>query len=48
MLIDKTLIDNLLAQAETHPRKRAYYGLRNSAEDDSQRMLVAVLPSEVV
>lgn len=45
MLIDKTLIANLLAQAEAHPRKRAYYDLRNSAEDDSQRMLVAVLPS---
>lgn len=46
MLIDQALIDKLLAQAEGHPRKRAYYDLRNSAEDDSQRMLVAVLPSD--
>lgn len=46
MLIDKQLIDQLLLQAESHPRKRAYYDLRNSAEDESQRMLVAVLPSD--
>lgn len=46
MLIDKTLIDELFAEAQNAPRKRAYFDLRNGAEDDSQRMLVAVLPSE--
>ncbi len=46
MLIDRKLIDSLLTQAEDNPRKRAYYDLRNSAEDESQRMLVAVLPSD--
>lgn len=46
MIIDKSLIDSLLAQAESHPRKRAYYDLRNSADEESQRMLVAVLPSD--
>lgn len=46
MIIDKSLIDSLLAQAKSHPRKRAYYDLRNSADEESQRMLVAVLPSD--
>lgn len=46
MLIDKSLIDNLLFEAEKSPRKRAYCDLRNDAEEDSQRMLVAVLPSD--
>ena len=46
MIIDKELIASLFAQAEEHPRKRAYYDLRNTAEDESQRMLVAVLPSD--
>lgn len=46
MLIDKTLIEKLFAEAQNAPRKRAYCDLRNGADDDSQRMLVAVLPSD--
>src|SRR5574344_381138 len=46
MIIDKKLIDDLRKQAESYPRKRAYYDLRNGAEDELQRMLVAIPPSD--
>lgn len=38
------MIQELLAKAETMDRKRAYYDMRNSAEDESQRVLIAMLP----
>ena len=44
MQIDKNLIDNLLKQASESPRLRQNYDLRTSPEDQSQRMLNAVLP----
>ncbi|MGN1215541.1 MAG: WbuC family cupin fold metalloprotein [Candidatus Cryptobacteroides sp.] len=46
--IDKKLISDLLAQAETSPRLRQNYDLRTSPEDGSQRMLNALLPGTVV
>ncbi len=42
MVIDKTLLDELSAKAKESPRLRMNYDLRNSAEDNSQRMLNAL------
>ena len=42
--IDKQLIDELFAKAESSDRKRMNYDLRTSAEDKSQRMLNALMP----
>ena len=39
MLIDKILLDELTEKAKASPRLRANYDLRNSADDESQRML---------
>lgn len=46
--IDQQLISELLAKAETSERKRMSYDLRNSVNDNSQRMLNALLPGTVV
>ena len=48
MQLDKTLFDNLLAEAATNPRLRQNMDLRNSPEDLSQRMLNALLPGTVL
>ena len=48
MQLDKTLFDNLLAQAAANPRLRQSMDLRNSPEDLSQRMLNALLPGTVL
>ena len=48
MKLDKTLLDNLLAQAAENPRLRQNYDLRTSQEDSSQRMLNALLPGTVL
>ena len=48
MQIDNKLYDQLLKQAADNPRLRQNYDLRNSVEDQSQRMLNAVLPGTVV
>lgn len=48
MLINKELLDALTAQAQASPRLRANYDLRNSAEDNSQRMLNAIEPGTVL
>ena len=48
MLIDSVLIDELLAKAEACERKRMNFDLRNSADDQSQRMLNALLPDTVL
>lgn len=48
MKIDKQLLDNLLAEAETSPRLRMNCDLRNSSEDSSQRMLNALMPGTVL
>lgn len=46
--IDRKLIDKLLDGAKDSPRLRMNYDLRTSAEDNSQRMLNALLPGTVV
>ena len=48
MNIDKRLLDNLTAQAQASPRLRMNYDLRDSADDQSQRMLNALQPGTVL
>ena len=48
MNIDKQLLDVLTAQAKASPRLRMNYDLRNSSEDQSQRMLNALEPGTVL
>lgn len=44
MVIDQKLLDELTAQAKASPRLRMAYDLRNTPEDNSQRMLNAIEP----
>ena len=44
MKITQALLDNLTEQAKASPRLRMNMDLRNSAEDQSQRMLNAIEP----
>ena len=44
MKIDKAFLSSLIAQAKENPRKRMNYDLRTSPNDDSQRMLNALMP----
>lgn len=44
MIIDQALLDGLTAQAKASPRLRMNLDLRNSPEDQSQRMLNALEP----
>lgn len=46
--IDNKLISDLFEQAKNNPRLRQNYDLRTSSEDNSQRMLNALLPGTVV
>ncbi|MBQ8968411.1 MAG: WbuC family cupin fold metalloprotein [Bacteroidaceae bacterium] len=46
--IDKKLLEDLLRQAAASPRLRAAFDLRNSAEDQSQRMMNGLMPGTVV
>ena len=48
MKITQALLDNLTEQAKASPRLRMNYDLRNSAEDQSQRMLNAIEPGSIV
>ena len=48
MTITQQLLDNLTAQAKASPRLRMNYDLRNSPEDQSQRMLNAMEPGTVL
>lgn len=48
MNIDTKLLDTLTAQAKASPRLRMNYDLRNSPEDQSQRMLNALEPGTVL
>ena len=48
MIITKTQLDDLTAQAKVSPRLRCNLDLRNSAEDNSQRMLNALEPGTVM
>lgn len=47
-LFDKEFVDKLFAEAAASPRLRQNHDLRNSANDTSQRMLNALMPSTVV
>ena len=44
MKITQNLLDKLTEQAKASPRLRMNYDLRNSADDQSQRMLNAIEP----
>ncbi len=44
MIIDKAVLDNLTAQAKASPRLRMNLDLRNSEDDQSQRILNAIEP----
>ena len=48
MIIDQKLLDTLTAQAKASPRLRQNYDLRNTPEDNSQRMLNALEPGTVM
>lgn len=48
MEINKELLDNLFGQAKGNPRLRQNLDLRTSVNDNSQRMLNALLPGTVV
>lgn len=44
MIINDAILDNLTAQAKSSPRLRMNLDLRNTPEDNSQRMLNAIEP----
>ena len=48
MIVDQKLLDTLTAQAKANPRLRQSYDLRNSENDNSQRMLNAHEPGTVM
>lgn len=48
MKIDKAFLDSLSEQAQANPRLRVNYDLRNSEQDQSQRMLNALHPGTVL
>ena len=48
MIIDTNLLDTLTAQAKASPRLRMNYDLRNTPDDQSQRMLNALEPGTVM
>ena len=48
MIIDKKVLDELTEKAKASPRLRCNLDLRNSAEDQSQRMLNALEPGTIM
>ena len=48
MIIDQQILDDLSAKAKASPRLRMNYDLRNSSDDQSQRMLNALEPGTVM
>lgn len=48
MKIDNKFISKLLSEAAENPRLRQNYDMRTSSDDNSQRMLNALLPGTVV
>lgn len=48
MTIDKLFLDKLTQEAQASPRKRMHYDLRDSENDESQRMLNAIEPGTVI
>jgi cupin fold WbuC family metalloprotein len=48
IIINDDFLDSLTEQAKASPRLRMHYDLRNSADDNSQRMLNALEPGTVM
>ena len=48
MVVDKEILDELTAKAKENPRLRCNLDMRNSADDQSQRMLNALEPGTVM
>ena len=48
MVVDKKVLDELTAKAKENPRLRCNLDMRNSAEDQSQRVLNALEPGTVM
>lgn len=48
MVVDKKILDELTAKAKESPRLRYNLDMRNSADDQSQRMLNALEPGTVM
>lgn len=48
MIIDKSLLDDLTAQAKNNPRLRQAFDLRTTPEDNSQRILNACEPGTIL
>lgn len=48
MIIEKNILDDLTKRAQNSPRLRMNLDLRNSPEDQSQRMLNAIEPGTVM
>lgn len=48
MIITKEILDELTAKAKDNPRLRCNLDMRNSAEDQSQRMLNALEPGTIM
>ena len=48
MIIDNKLLDELTEQAKASPRLRMAFDLRNTPEDNSQRMLNALEPGTIM
>jgi len=48
MVIDKKILDELTAKAKENPRLRCNLDMRNSADDQSQRMLNALEPGTIM
>ena len=48
MVVDKNILDELMAKAKDNPRLRCNLDMRNSADDQSQRMLNALEPGTVM
>ena len=48
MVVDKKILDELTAKAKENPRLRCNLDMRNSEDDQSQRMLNALEPGTVM
>lgn len=48
MVVDKKILDELTFKAKENPRLRCNLDMRNSADDQSQRMLNALEPGTVM
>ena len=48
MVVDKKILDELTAKARENPRLRCNLDMRNSADDQSQRMLNALEPGTLM